>query len=104
MLLLYAFFLTGALGYGTIFSDETRRCDEMADVADLKSAGSDTMPVRVRPAAPKAHNPNRSGYLFDSQRVRIFVIILYIDGQAMKSILNSIGKRYNNLLLFLVII
>ena len=25
----------------------------MADVADLKSVGSDTMPVRVRPAAPR---------------------------------------------------
>ena len=28
------------------------QCDGMADVADSKSAGSDTVPVQVRPLAP----------------------------------------------------
>ena len=31
----------------------------MVDIADLKSAGGDSVPVRVRLAAPNQYNPNQ---------------------------------------------
>ena len=37
----------------------TRRYDGMVDIADLKSAGGDSVPVRVRLAAPDQYNPNQ---------------------------------------------
>ncbi len=37
---------------------------ELADVADSKSAGSDTVPVRLRPAAPKNPVENSTGFCF----------------------------------------
>ena len=41
------------------YQGTVRRYDGMVDIADLKSAGGDSVPVRVRLAAPNQYNPNQ---------------------------------------------
>ena len=41
---------------------------ELADVADSKSAGSDTVPVRLRPAAPKEKSCRKTGFFFQCDK------------------------------------
>ena len=42
-----------------ILSKHRCRCDGMVDVVDSKSTAGDSVPVRVRPPAPKQYNPNQ---------------------------------------------
>ena len=68
--------LTPGQGCGILGVADIRRCGGMADTGDLKSPGSDTVPVRVRSPAPsgpseyrgveqlaarRAHNPEVAG-------------------------------------------
>ena len=68
--------LTPGRGCGILGVADIRRCGGMADTGDLKSPGSDTVPVRVRSPAPsgsseyrgveqlaarRAHNPEVAG-------------------------------------------
>ena len=68
--------LTPGRGCGILGVADIRRCGGMADTGDLKSPGSDTVPVRVRSPAPsgpfeyrgveqlaarRAHNPEAVG-------------------------------------------
>ena len=66
--------LTGQGSYAIIDFADSCRCGGMVDTGDLKSPGSDTVPVRVRSPAPKyryrgveqlvarrAHNPEVIG-------------------------------------------
>ena len=68
--------LTPGRGCGILSVADIRRCGGMADTGDLKSPGSDTVPVRVRSPAPsgsseyrgveqlaarRAHNPEVAG-------------------------------------------
>ena len=68
--------MTPGRGCGILGVADIRRCGGMADTGDLKSPGSDTVPVRVRSPAPsgfseyrgveqlaarRAHNPEVAG-------------------------------------------
>ena len=68
--------MTPGRGCGILSVADIRRCGGMADTGDLKSPGSDTVPVRVRSPAPsgsseyrgveqlaarRAHNPEVAG-------------------------------------------
>ena len=44
---------------------------ELADTRDLKSLGSDTIPVRARSAAPKNPFANANGFFYPSRRLGI---------------------------------
>ena len=48
--------LTGREGCGIILLADIRRCGGMVDTGDLKSPGSNTVPVRVRSPAPTGPN------------------------------------------------
>ena len=50
-----------------------RRCDEMVDVADSKSAASDGVPVRVRSPAPNKYNPNQLFPIGDGFGLFVFI-------------------------------
>ena len=54
------------------FLDKMCRCDGMVDVADSKSAGGDSVWVRVPPPAPNQYNPNQIFLIGDGFGLFVF--------------------------------
>lgn len=97
-------FLTGARDCGILIIADSCRCGGMVDTGDLKSPGSNTVPVRVRSPAPRkisyrgveqlvarrAHNPEVVGSSpasattkvlgsYDSRTFSLYFIITYCN-------------------------
>ena len=60
----------------------------MVDIADLKSAGGDSVPVRVRLAAPNQYNPNQIFPVGDG-----FGLFVYFDRYENTYFPNGVIKR-----------
>ncbi len=60
----------------------------MVDIADLKSAEGDFVPVRVRLAAPNQYNPNQVFPVGDG-----FGFIVFFDGFEKTHFRNGVIKR-----------
>ena len=55
-----------------LYYKSTCRCDGMVDVADSKSAGGDSVWVRVPPPAPNQYNPNQIFLIGDGFGLFVF--------------------------------